>query len=230
MDDETQPTIAAIVPLRHFSRRVAGKNYRHLGDKPLYRHIVDTLLSVPAITEVVIDTDSEVIVQEVEQHLPQVRIVRRPAHLLGEMFVANDILLNTVTQVQADYYLQTHSTNPMLKRETIEQAIEMFIAERDTHDSLFSVTPLHTRLWAADGRALNHDPDNLIRTQDLDPIMEENSCIYIFRREILEARQNRIGARPLVFVMDPSEAIDIDTELDWLIAEATLKLAESATA
>jgi CMP-N-acetylneuraminic acid synthetase len=230
MDDRTPPNIAAIVPMRHFSRRVAGKNYRHLGDKPLYRYIIDTLLTVPTITEVIIDTDSDLIVQEVEQHLPQVRIVRRPEHLRDEMYVMNDILLNTVTEVEADYYLQTHSTNPLLKPKTINQAIEMFLAARDTHDSLFSVTPLHTRLWTADGSAINHDSDNLIRTQDLDPVMEENSCIYIFRRDVLEARHNRIGAKPLVYVMDPSEAIDIDTELDWLIAEATLSLMESSTA
>jgi CMP-N-acetylneuraminic acid synthetase len=228
--DGTRTSIAAIVPMRHFSRRVSGKNYRHLGDKPLYRYITDTLLTVPAITEVIIDTDSDLIVQEVEQQLPQVRIVRRPEHLRSEMYVMNDILLNTVTAVEADYYLQTHSTNPLLKRETIERAIEMYLSARDTHDSLFSVTPLHTRLWAADGRAINHDPDNLVRTQDLDPIMEENSCMYIFRRDVLEARHNRIGAKPLVYVMDPAEAIDIDTELDWLIAEATLSLMEGSTA
>jgi CMP-N-acetylneuraminic acid synthetase len=230
VNDVTQPSIAAIVPMRHFSRRVAGKNYRHLGDKPLYRYIIDTLLEVPAIGEVVIDTDSDLIVQEAEQLLPQVRIVRRPEHLRDEMYVMNDILLNTVTEVEADYYLQTHSTNPLLKPETIGQAIEMFLAERENHDSLFSVTPLHTRLWTADGSAINHDPDNLVRTQDLDPVMEENSCVYIFRRDVLEARHNRIGAKPLVFVMDPAEAIDIDTELDWLIAEATLSLMESSTA
>ena len=230
VNDETQPTIAAIVPMRHFSRRVSGKNYRLLGNKPLYRYIVDTLLGVSAISEVIIDTDSDLIVQEAERHLPQVRIVRRPEHLRDEMYVMNDILLNAVTEVEADYYLQTHSTNPLLKGETIGQAIEMFLAGIDTHDSLFSVTPLHTRLWTADGQAINHDPDNLVRTQDLDPVMEENSCIYIFRRDILEARHNRIGAKPLVFVMDPSEAIDIDTELDWLIAEATLSLMESSTA
>src|SRR5277367_192615 len=111
MNGDARPRIAAIVPMRHFSRRVSGKNYRVLRDKPLYRHIVDTLLTVPAITEVVIDTDSELIIQEVEQQLPQIRVVRRPDNLLGEMFVANDILLNTVRHVEADYYLQTHSTN-----------------------------------------------------------------------------------------------------------------------
>lgn len=230
MEDETKPRIAAIVPMRHFSRRVSGKNYRLLGDKPLYRHIIDTLLTVSAISEVIIDTDSDPIVQDVEQHLPKVRIVRRPEDLRSEMHVMNDILLNTVTQVEADYYLQTHSTNPLLKPETINQAIEMFLAERDAHDSLFSVTPLHTRLWTADGRALNHDPNHLIRTQDLEPAMEENSCIYIFRRDVFEARRNRIGARPLVFVMDPCEALDIDTELDWRIAEATLRLIEGSPA
>jgi CMP-N-acetylneuraminic acid synthetase len=230
MVNEMQPRIAAIVPMRHFSRRVAGKNYRLLGEKPLYRYIIETLLEVPTISEVVIDTDSDLIVQEAEQQLPQVRIVRRPEHLRDEMLVMNDILLNTVKEVDADYYLQTHSTNPLLKPETITHAIEMFVAARDTHDSLFSVTPLQTRLWTPGGHAINHDPDNLIRTQDLDPIMEENSCIYIFRRDLLEARHNRIGVKPLVFVMDPSEAIDIDTELDWLIAEATLSLMESSTA
>ncbi len=215
--------------MRHFSRRVAGKNYRLLGEKPLYRYIIDTLLSVPEITEVIVDTDSDLIVQDIEQQVPQVRIVRRPEHLRSEMHVMNEILLNTVTQVDADYYLQTHSTNPLLKAETISQAIATFLDARNIHDSLFSVTPLHTRLWTADGQPMNHDPAHLIRTQDLEPAMEENSCIYIFRRDVLKERQNRIGAHPLVFVMDPSEAIDIDTELDWRIAEATLMTTESPT-
>jgi CMP-N-acetylneuraminic acid synthetase len=230
MDDKPQPRIAAIVPMRHFSRRVAGKNYRLLGDKPLYRYILDALLSVPSITEVVVDTDSELMMRDISQDVPNVRVVVRPEHLRSEMQVMNEILLNTVTQVDADYYLQTHSTNPLLRPETIDRAIEMFMVGRETHDSLFSVTPLQTRLWTADGQPINHDPDNLIRTQDLDPVMEENSCIYIFRRDVLETRQNRIGERPLVFVMDPSEALDIDTELDWLIAEATLSVMESSTA
>jgi CMP-N-acetylneuraminic acid synthetase len=229
-NDAAQPTIAAIVPMRHFSHRVPGKNYRLLGMRPLYRYILDTLLSVPALTEVIVDTDSERMMRDISQDLPRIRVVVRPEHLRSEMHVMNEILLNTVTQVDADYYLQTHSTNPLLRPETIERAIAIFLAARDTHDSLFSVSPLQTRLWTADGRALNHDPDHLIRTQDLEPVMEENSCIYIFRRDVLEARQNRIGVSPIVFVMDPSEALDIDTELDWRVAEAALSLAESATA
>jgi CMP-N-acetylneuraminic acid synthetase len=230
MAGENDPRIAAIVPMRHFSRRVPGKNYRLLIDKPLYRYILDTLLAVPAITEIVVDTDSDTIIQDVEQQLPEVRIVRRPEHLRSEMLVMNDILPHILEEVQADYYLQTHSTNPLLRPETIGEAIAAFLAQRDIYDSLFSVTPRQARLWTAEGAAINHDPDNLIRTQDLEPVMEENSCIYIFRRDVFEARRNRIGARPLVFAMDPGESLDVDTELDWQIVEATLRSAEGSRA
>jgi CMP-N-acetylneuraminic acid synthetase len=225
-----RPRIAGIVPMRHFSRRVSGKNYRPLGEKPLYRYVLDTLLATPALDEVVVDTDSDQIIDEVRSELPQVRIVRRPEHLRSEMLVMNDILLNTVAEVNADYYLQTHSTNPFLSSQTISKAIEAFIASRGAHDSLFSVSPLQVRLWSADGRALNHDPENLIRTQDLEPVMEENSCIYLFARDVLEARRNRIGANPLVFVMDPAEALDIDTELDWQLAAARVAQAQELPA
>jgi CMP-N-acetylneuraminic acid synthetase len=214
--------------MRHFSRRVSGKNYRLLAGKPLYRHIVDALLSVPEITEVVIDTDSELIMQDIVRDLPEVRVVVRPEHLRSEMLTMNDILLNTVTQIEADYYLQTHSTNPLLTADTITDAITTFLGHGGVHDSLFSVTPLQVRLWTVDGKALNHDPAHLIRTQDLDPVMEENSCMYLFRRDVLEARRNRIGANPLVYVMDPSEALDIDTELDWQIVEAMLSARKDA--
>jgi CMP-N-acetylneuraminic acid synthetase len=222
--------IAAIVPMRHFSRRVPGKNYRLLIDKPLYRYVLDTLLAVPAITEVVVDTDSDTIIDDLRQQFPEVRIIRRPEHLRSEMLVMNDILPHILEEVEADYYLQTHSTNPLLKPETIAEAIAALLAQRDVYDSLFSVTPRHVRLWTAEGDAVNHDPDNLIRTQDLEPVLEENSCIYIFRKEIFEARRNRIGARPLVFAMDPVESLDVDTELDWQIVEATLRAQEGSRA
>jgi CMP-N-acetylneuraminic acid synthetase len=227
---DNDPRIAAIVPMRHFSRRVPGKNYRLLIDKPLYRYILDTLFAVPAVTEVVVDTDSDTIIDELRRQLPEVRIIRRPEHLRSEMLVMNDILPHILEEVEADYYLQTHSTNPLLRRETIAEAITAFLAQRETYDSLFSVTPRHVRLWTAEGKAVNHDPDNLIRTQDLEPVMEENSCIYIFGRDVFEARRNRIGARPLVFAMDAAESLDVDTELDWQVVEATLRAAEGSRA
>lgn len=212
-------SIAAIVPMRHDSERVRGKNYRPLGGRPLFHHIVETLLAVPAITTVVIDTDSDLIKDDARRHFPTVRLVDRPERLRGGMVPMNDVLLHDVQEVSADLYLQTHSTNPLLRPETVSAAIERYLADAAS-DSLFGVTRLQTRLWSADGEPINHDRNVLLRTQDLPPVFEENSCVYLFTREILERRGNRIGDRPLLFEIPREEAGDIDEEIDWQVVEA----------
>jgi len=213
----------ALVPMRHHSQRVPGKNYRPLAGKPLYQHIIETLLAVPEISEVVVDTDSEPVMDGLRRDFPQVRILPRPEHLRADAIPMNEILLYDTSQVEADFYLQTHSTNPLLRAETISRAIQTFLANFPRHDSLFSVTRLQTRLYDQYGRALNHDPAELIQTQDLPPIYEENSCLYIFTRENLARRRNRLGERPLMFEMDAVEAWDIDEELDFAISEFLMR-------
>ena len=216
------PRIVAFVPMRHDSERVKGKNYRPLGGRPLFHHVVSSLLACREIDEVVIDTDSSLIAEDVASSFPEVRIIPRPDHLLGGEVPMNDILLYDIEQVDADLYVQTHSTNPLLRAKTIERALGSFIKQRDRYDSLFTVTPLHTRLWTPAGDAINHDPEVLLRTQDLPPVMEENSCLYAFDADTLRERGNRIGQRPLLYPLDPHEAWDIDDELDWLVVEALL--------
>lgn len=224
-----QPRIAAFVPMRHDSERVRGKNYRPLGGRPLFHHIVSTLLAVPLISEIVIDTDSELIMRDAAEAFPQVRTIARPEELLGGDVPMNAVLEHDIDVVAADLYVQTHSTNPMLRAETVQSALAAFLAARDRHDSLFTVTPLHTRLWTPDGKAINHDPEVLLRTQDLPPVMEENSCLYVFDGDTLRRRGNRIGERPMLYPLAPEEAWDIDEEIDWLVVEA-LHAARAAAA
>jgi CMP-N-acetylneuraminic acid synthetase len=217
------PKLVAFVPMRHHSQRVPGKNYRLLAGKPLFHHIIETLLAVPGIAEILVDTDSEPVMEGLRQHFPQVRVVPRPEHLRADNVPMNDILIHDTAQVQADFYLQTHSTNPLLKPETISRAIQLLITNYPNHDSLFSVTRLQTRLYFQDGRALNHDPAVLIQTQDLPPVYEENSCLYIFTRDNLIRRHHRIGETPLMFEIDAEEAWDIDEELDFAITDFLLR-------
>jgi CMP-N-acetylneuraminic acid synthetase len=213
--------IVALVPMRHDSERVPGKNYRPMAGQPLYRHIVTALLGCPDIAQVVIDTDSDVIKQDATERFPSVTVLDRPEHLRDGNIPMNDVLLNDVRQVPADLYLQTHSTNPLLKPSTIQRAIRQF-RDHPEHDSLFSVTRIQARLWSAASRPMNHDPGVLLRTQDLPPVFLENSCLYLFTRELLEDRGTRIGASPLLFEVDRDEASDIDTEQDFRIVEALM--------
>jgi CMP-N-acetylneuraminic acid synthetase len=208
--------------MRHHSERVPGKNYRLCGGKPLYHHIIKTLLACPEIGQVVVDTDSPQISAGLRDSFPAVHVLARPEHLRGGEIPMNDVLLYDTSQVKADYYLQTHSTNPLLQSRTVSNAIQKFLENYPVYDSLFSVTRLQTRLWDALGRPINHNPNILLRTQDLPPVYEENSCLYIFSAGIQKIRHNRIGERPLLFEIDPTEAWDIDVEQDFLIAERLL--------
>jgi CMP-N-acetylneuraminic acid synthetase len=215
--------LVALVPMRHHSQRVPGKNYRMLAGKPLFHHIVETLLAVPEIAEVVVDTDSTPVINGLRRHFPQVKVIDRPEHLRADDVPMNDILIHDTGQVPADFYLQTHSTNPLLKQETVARAIKAFLADAPAHDSLFSVTRLQTRLYDQHGGAINHDPAVLIQTQDLPPVYEENSCLYIFTRENLIKRHHRIGENPMMFEIDAEEAWDIDEELDFTITDFLLR-------
>ena len=217
------PKLVAFVPMRHHSQRVPGKNYRLLAGKPLFHHIVETLLAVPEIAEILVDTDSEPVMDGLRQYFPQVTALPRPEHLRADDIPMNDILIHDTAQVQADFYLQTHSTNPLLQPETISRAIQSLMTNYPTYDSLFSVTRLQTRLYDQHGVAINHDPMVLIQTQDLPPVYEENSCLYIFTRENLIKRHHRIGEKPLMFEIAAAEAWDIDEELDFAITDFLLR-------
>jgi CMP-N-acetylneuraminic acid synthetase len=211
--------LAALVPMRHHSQRVPGKNYRPLAGKPLFHHIIETLLAVPEIQTVMVDTDSEPVMDGLRRFFPTVKLIQRPEHLRADDVPMNDILLHDTAQVEADFYLQTHSTNPLLQSATVSRAIQLLFTNYPNYDSLFSVTRLQTRLYDKDGHAINHNPRELIQTQDLPPVYEENSCLYLFTRANLIKNHHRIGDKPLMFEIDADEAWDIDEELDFAICD-----------
>jgi CMP-N-acetylneuraminic acid synthetase len=209
----------ALVPMRHHSQRVPGKNFRSLAGKPLFHHIIGSLLACPELTQVVVDTDSQPVIHGLQEFFPGVTIIERPEFLRADTISMNEILLYDTSQIQADYYMQTHTTNPQLQPSTISRSIQTFLANTPAYDSLFSVTRLQKRLWDQQGIAINHNPAVLLQTQDLPPVYEENSCIYIFTRQTLLSRRNRLGEHPYMFEIDVAQAWDIDEELDFLITE-----------
>lgn len=216
--------LVALMPMRHNSERVPGKNYRAFGDgRPLYQHVVDVLLQCSAIEKVVIDTDSPLIKEQCATRYDRVVILDRPEHLRDGATPMNEVLLHDVAQVPSEFYLQTHSTNPLLTAATVERAVAQFFGQYPNYDSLFSVTRYRTRLWDELVRPVNHNPNILLRTQDLPPLFEENSCLYIFHGQTLKESRNRLGRRPFMFEMSPFEAVDIDEEINFQIAEVIFR-------
>lgn len=212
------------------SQRVKGKNFRPLLNKPLFQWILDSLLAVEEIDEVVINTDARHILAEnglVEGD--RVRIRDRKPEICGDTVSMNLILADDIAACPADTYLMTHTTNPLLRPETIRAALARYQAgvTEGSADSLFTVNKIQTRFYRADGSPVNHDPDNLIQTQDLEPWYEENSNLFIFSAPSFASTNARIGKKPILHEMDKMEAVDIDTPEDWSLAEACARIRQT---
>ena len=217
--------ITVLLPMKGHSERVSNKNLKSFCNKPLYHAVANVLLNSKYINEVIINTDSDQIKNDVREKFPSFRIIDRPATLTGDMVPMNDIIGYDIYVSENNVFVQTHSTNPLLLSETLDHAIETFFLNRKKHDSLFSISRLQARLYWKDGSPINHNPVELIRTQDLPPVMVENSCFYIFTRDsFINAGNKRIGLNPFMYEIDKIEAVDIDEPQDFVFAEQLYQL------
>ena len=216
-------SITALMPMKAHSERLPDKNIKLFYGKPLYQVVLDSLIKSRYIKEIIINTDIESILglTDINQ---KVKIIERPEILRGDFVPFFDIIGHDMNQTDANLFLHTHSTNPILRTKTIDNAILTFTKNTD-YDSLLSVNKLNKRVYSSDKKPINHDPhDKLLRTQDLKPVYVDCSCIYIFSRESFRnAGNHRIGNIPYFFEMDEIESIDIDYEKDFLLAEKIYK-------
>lgn len=215
--------VVALLPMKANSERVRNKNFRTFAGKPLFRWTLDSLLAVPEIDQVIINTDARHILAENGLvDTGRVLIRDRKPELCGDFVSMNLVLADDVTNMPADIYCMTHTTNPLLSPATIEAAIGRYRQglASCTGDSLFTVQKWQTRFYRADASPINHDPDNLIRTQDLEPWYEENSNLYVFSADSFSKTNARIGPCPILFEMNRVEGIDIDDQESWDLAEA----------
>lgn len=216
----------ALLPMKAHSARVSGKNFRDFAGKPLFRWILDTLLSVKDIDLVVINTDARAILAAnglVDSD--RVLIRDRKPEICGDFVSMNLVLADDVAAIDSEVYLMTHTTNPLLGAQSIAGALASYRSglASGTCDSLFTVNKFQTRFYREDVSAVNHDPDNLIRTQDLEPWFEENSNLYLFNRSSFARTKARIGKKPAMYETPRRESADIDDQEGWDIAEVMAK-------
>ena len=215
-----------LLPMKVNSVRVKGKNFREFCGKPLFRWILDSLLEVHEIDQIIINTDGRSILGEHGLfETDRIMIRDRKEEICGDHVSMNLVLADDLANIEADIYLMTHTTNPLMSSSTIRNALAEFKVAKNTAiaDSLFTVDKIQTRFYRSDCSPINHDPDNLIPTQNLEPWFEENSNLYIFTRESFARTNARIGKTPMMYVSPFFESIDIDTPEDWEFALVAAK-------
>ena len=215
--------LTAILPMRGGSKRVPRKNLRDLGGKPLFAWALEEVISLEIVDRVVVDSEDDEILENVNELFPEIETSRRPKSLAEDDSSMIDVLKHFVDNYQSDWYLQFHSTSPFIRASEISEAWTQLTEQGRDYDSAFSVSPIQARMWSKDGRPINHDPKNLLPTQELENIFVENSLFYIFSGEVLFSSKNRIGSNPLIFTTSELSSVDIDTEDQFILAESIAK-------
>ena len=215
----SETKLKALLFMKEKSERIDGKNMRNLCGRPLFHWIIKAFQDSTVISEIIINTDSDNIAQNAKENF-DVTIHMRPDYLLEiDHDEANQIMAYDLQNTDGEYFIQSHSTNPLVDPLSIKKAANLFLKNIDHNDSLFSVTKIMKRFYYNNGRPLNHDPMKLIKTQELTPLLEENSCFYIFSRQSFFANNNRIGSNPILFPIEHLTAVDIDEKHDFIFAE-----------
>lgn len=207
--------IVAVVPIKLNSTRLPQKNIKPFQNgKPLCWYILQTLLQVEQIHEVYVYCSNP----EIKNYIPEgVAFLERSSLLDQDTTKMNEVLKSFSDDVDADVYVMTHTTAPFVKAESIEKGLIAVIEKG--YDSSFAVKKLQDFLWK-DGKPFNYNLDEIPRTQDLEPIYEETSGFYIYQRQVMTDYNRRIGNHPYMVEVSEIEAIDIDEEEDFLIADA----------
>ena len=212
----------ALLPMKANSQRVPGKNFRKFGGKPLFLWILETLLAVDDIDKVIINTDAQSDLEAAGlKESERVMLHTRPRELCGDEVSMNLILAYDIGRFPARTYLMTHTTDPFLSVSSIKKALNKYHEGlKEGFDSLFTVDEVQMRFYRHDASPINHDPKNLIQTQDLEKWYAENSNLYIFSKTSFDSTDARIGVNPLMMPMPKYESVDIDTPDDWIFGEA----------
>lgn len=210
--------IVAIMPIKLKNERCPGKNTRLLGTKPLLQYELDALKQTGLCDSINVYCSDEAVIP----FLPQgVKFVKRPQYLDLPSSNFTQIFECFMNSIEADIYVYAHATAPFITVETMIQCIEA--VKGGEYDSAFCALKLQDYLWK-NGEPLNFDAGNIPRTQDLEPIYQETSGVYVFTKEVFETMKRRIGKKPFVKEVSFKEAIDIDHPEDFDLAEKVVDL------
>jgi CMP-N-acetylneuraminic acid synthetase len=210
--------INIFVPIKLNSQRLPNKMLLPLGDKLLCQHIFDTLLEIKKIIDCNIYcycSDENII-----QYLPNgINFLKRYNSLDSNETKGITIYKSFIEKIDGDIYCLCHATSPFIKKESIINGLNKIIKEK--YDSSFSVSKIKTFTWYKN-KPLNYDFENVVKTQDIEPIFYETSAFYIFKKEILEKYNRRIGFNPYMIETNRIESIDIDEYEDYELAKSII--------
>jgi CMP-N,N'-diacetyllegionaminic acid synthase len=222
---QKKPTICAIIPAKGRSTRVPGKNLKDLCGKPMLAYILETAKSATGVDRVIVSTDSEEVKKVAEQYGADVPFIR-PASLTEDQVTTREVLqhaLDELARIEGyvpDYVLLLYPTSPLLRKERIEEAIE--IAIRKDSDSVVSGSLDKGHYWIeVEGGWVRLYPQKQVNSQWQIPLFVENGAIYLTKSHIM--KKQYVADKADIVLMDPDENVDVDYPEDFEKVERMLQ-------
>ena len=231
--------ILGVVGARSGSKSIPHKNIKHLCGKPLMAWIIEAAKRSPLVSRVILSTDSPAY-QEVGRMFGAETLFLRPAELANDTASDMDYLIHAVTWLeknenwQPDIILRLPPTAPLCKTETIDACINLLLKDPSaTSSRAIAPAPKHPyKLWKIEQDELLPfipkettgfaEPSNMAR-QFYKPAAYAHIDVIAVRYHTLMKQNLLTGARTRFHLLDKKDAVDIDTENDFLLAEILLK-------
>jgi len=211
---------ACFIPIKERSTRVPRKNFRLLNNKRLFEYIIDAAIGSESFDDIYVDTDSD----EVKEYCNNraVNIIDRDPELSKDTANGNDLLNYWIERYpDYDHYFQLFATAPFLSSTTIKECVKI-LTEANDYDSVFTAYENCGWYWFKD-EPINYEPADLPRSQDAKKVYNETTGLYGITSKALRYFECRIGHNPYVHFVNEIEAMDIDSEFDFKLAELIAK-------
>ncbi len=211
----------AIIPARGGSKGVPLKNIREVAGRPLISYVIDACLQADGVDRVVVSTDHEDIARVARECGAEVPFMR-PAELAGDLVTLDPVVWHAVTTLEAaggppiDVVLTVQPTAPLLSPQTIERSVRTLV--EGGYDSVLMIREHRHLYWRrVNGR---YEPmfAKRVNRQELEPLYTEMGSVFASRRDIMTPT-NRLGANIGHIISPDDEVLDIDTEIDLMLAE-----------
>ncbi len=205
--------VVSFIPIKLNNQRLPGKNLMELDGQPLCRYLFNTVKGIENIDEKYVYCSDDTI----QNYMPEELIyLKRDPYLDGFQVKGLEIIDYFIRDVDADVYVLTHVTQPFTKAESIKKALDKVLYEG--YDSAFSCVKIQDYCWYQ-GKPFNYDMQDIVTTQNLEPIYMETGAFFIFKKEVFTDLHQRIGKNPYMCVIDQFEAVDIDEAEDFEFAK-----------
>ncbi len=208
----------ALIPLRAGSKGIVNKNIKMFKGKPLAFWTIQAAIDSGIFDNIYVSSDGSHILELVTDNYPQVKTIKREAHLATDEASTDAVMLDFASRVGFDLLCTLQATSPFTEGRHIREAFQKFSIEN--YDSMLTAVEFKRFLWSENNEPLNYDPRVRPRRQEMKKAFMENGAFYFTKRETLLETKNRLGGKIGIYVMEDKHYLELDSQKDWEILES----------